>query len=541
MKGQLSFLAVILLNLPLFAQVDCLQGDCFNGKGTCLFPSGAKYVGEFSQGKIHGEGTLYFSNGNKYIGSWVNQYREGQGKLIFEGGDVYEGAFRRNAFQGEGTMNYANGNRYVGRWRDNQPDGKGVFYYANGDRYEGNFAEGQCSGTGTLFYNSGARYAGQWSDNKPHGEGVLYLPNGETIAGRWEGGQYQTDWSGLAFSGDTSYLKDCNRAPCATLGKYRYPDGTVYTGQFSHGRPKGKASVFYDNGDRYEGLWANDAPQGRGVMYYATGKILGAYWESGQPAYELFARYEAERNPGPASTNNVKIWAVVIGAAHYTHMPALRYTDDDAYQLYAFLKSPEGGALPDNQLRLLVDEDASKRNIMEAMRNTFSKADDNDVLLFYFSGHGLKGAFLPTDYDGHNNRLEHESIKELLAQSRAKHKLVLADACHSGSLYEYKSNLNIVLEKYYKAFNETPGGTALLMSSKGEEYSLEDGGLRSGIFSHFLVRGLKGAADNDGNRIVNIGELFDYVHQKVRMYTGNVQTPTLTGEFDRRMPVSVVR
>lgn len=531
----------MLFCLSLYGQVDCLQGDCFNGKGTCLFPSGAKYVGEFRQGKIHGQGTLYFSNGNKYTGNWVNQYREGQGKLIFEGGDVYEGTFKRNAFHGEGSMTYANGNRYVGQWRENQPNGKGVFHFANGDRYEGDFKDGQCSGTGTLFYQNGARYAGQWARNKPHGEGVLHLPHGETIAGRWESGQYQADWSGLAFTGDTTYLKNCNRAPCTILGKFYYPDGTVYAGQFSHGRPQGKASVFYENGDRYEGKWADDAPQGRGVMYYATGKILGAYWESGQPAYELFSRYEAERSAGPAGANDVKIWAVVIGAAHYTHMPALRYTDDDAYQVYAFLKSPEGGALPDNQLRLLVDEDATHRNILEAMRSTFSQADANDVLLFYFSGHGLQGAFLPTDYDGHNNRLEHESIKKLLAQSRAKHKLVLADACHSGSLFQYKSSLNIVLEKYYKAFEQTPGGTALLMSSKGEEYSLEDGGLRSGIFSHFLVKGLKGAADKDGNRIVNIGELFDYVHQKVRMYTGNVQTPTLTGQFDRRMPVSVIR
>ena len=79
------------------------------------------------------------------------------------------------------------------------------------------------------------------------------------------------------------------------------------------------------------------------------------------------------------------------------------------------------------------------------------------------------------------------------------------------------------------------------MSSKGEEYSLEDGGLRSGIFSHFLVLGLKGAANQNGDDLVTIQELFDYVHQNVRMYTGNVQTPTLTGIFDPNMPVAFVR
>ena len=80
-----------------------------------------------------------------------------------------------------------------------------------------------------------------------------------------------------------------------------------------------------------------------------------------------------------------------------------------------------------------------------------------------------------------------------------------------------------------------------MMSSKGEEYSLEDGGLRSGIFSHFLVRGLKGEADKNGDKMVVIQELFDYVYKQVRLYTGNVQTPTLTGSFDNRMPVAAIR
>lgn len=70
---------------------------------------------------------------------------------------------------------------------------------------------------------------------------------------------------------------------------------------------------------------------------------------------------------------------------------------------------------------------------------------------------------------------------------------------------------------------------------------MEDGGLRSGIFSHFLIRGLKGEADTDENKIVTIKELFDFVFQKVRRYTANVQTPTLSGKYDPRMPVAMVR
>ena len=103
------------------------------------------------------------------------------------------------------------------------------------------------------------------------------------------------------------------------------------------------------------------------------------------------------------------------------------------------------------------------------------------------------------------------------------------------------TTLKNTLKKYYTAFDNSDGGTALLMSSKGEEYSLEDKGLRQGIFSHYLIRGLKGEADKNGNKIVTIQELYDYVYKKVRNYTGNAQSPTLSGEFDSRMPVAVIR
>ena len=80
-----------------------------------------------------------------------------------------------------------------------------------------------------------------------------------------------------------------------------------------------------------------------------------------------------------------------------------------------------------------------------------------------------------------------------------------------------------------------------MMSSKSEEVSLEDGGLRSGIFSYYLVRGLKGKADTNRDKIITIQELYDYVFYEVQSYTAHAQTPTITGNFDKEMPVAVIR
>jgi len=95
------------------------------------------------------------------------------------------------------------------------------------------------------------------------------------------------------------------------------------------------------------------------------------------------------------------------------------------------LKSPEGGALRDDNIRMLIDEEATRKNIKKAMSELFMNAGPDDLVLMYYSGHGLKDCFLPIDFDRYNNKLFHEEINEILRQSPAKYKLCIADACHS--------------------------------------------------------------------------------------------------------------
>ena len=545
----------------------CTKGNCYNGNGTFVYPSGAKYIGTFQRGKMHGQGALYFSNGNKYFGQWVHQYREGRGKMVFANGDTFRGHFKRGKMNGEGTMHYANGSKYEGNWIDDQATGKGKFQFTDGKIYTGDFRNGSLHGEGTMVYSDQSKYVGAWKNNQRDGHGTFTYSDGKTVVGVWANDDFldknidtenteiaQTNSNEETSSSNSSNVKidkslrNCNKTRCKSgKGKFTYSDGSRYVGTFKNGYPYGEGTCFYSNGDKYVGGWKNHAPHGEGIMYYKHGRVLGAVWNYGQVVRELEngdaeigkEYVEVEHSP------EVKIWAVVVGVARYKHMPVLKYTDDDAYHTYAFLKSPEGGALPDNQIRVLIDEDATRANILRTMRNVFLRADENDVVIMYFSGHGLPGSFLPVDFDGYNNKVAHEDVKLIFKESKAKHKLCLADACHSGTLMAMRSAptsaLENTLKKYYSAFDDSSGGMALLMSSKGEEYSLEDKGLRQGIFSHYLIRGLKGEADKNRNKIVTIQELYDFVYKKVRNYTGNAQSPTLTGEYDSRMPVAVVR
>lgn len=506
---------IILACISIFSfelSSQCVKGNCNNGKGIYIFKSGAKYDGKFKNGRIYDYGTLYFSNGSVYVGQWKNQRRSGQGQIK----------------------------------------------YKDGSTYSGNFENNKRSGFGKLTTNSGAIYEGEWENDLQHGIGIYTSEDGHSLKSKWINGEPEKKSSSnavLASLDENSSVKikkfkDCNRINCGNSeGRYTYLDGSYFEGDFKNGLPEGNGICYYANGDRYEGGWKNNAPHGEGVMYFEAGTVYGAIWNGGYPIKKINASQKPKvQRTNQQNTNlvehskEVKIWAVIVGIASYNHMPTLKYTDDDAYQIYAFLKSPEGGAIPDERIALLIDESATRKSILSQMENTFSKADENDVIMLYYSGHGLPGSFLPIDFDGYNNIIQHHEVKEILEKSKAKHKICFADACHSGSLLAMKSPFNATrMNSFFDGFENASAGTALFTSSKSEEVSMETSGLRQGIYSHYLIRGLGGEADYDGNKIVTIDELYRFVNRNVRSYTSNRQTPVIAGNYDGNMPVSIVR
>ncbi|WP_116124274.1 caspase family protein [Lewinella sp. IMCC34183] len=538
------FLPLLLIcTTALSAQGRCQRGNCYTGEGVLRFADGALYTGTFREGQFNGTGTLTYPDGSVYSGSFRAQLQSGPGKLIDASGNRYEGMWREGRRHGRGKVIYTDGGEIVGTWVDDVLDGEVAYTFANENYYVGTLRENALDGFGTMDYANGDRYVGFWSANRPNGRGRMTYADGTAYQGEWLAGEPRVDWATLGFVGNTADLVNCNEGCPDGDSRYTYSDGTTFFGTTRDGSPDGRGTVMFPNGNSYHGAFSNHRPNGLGVMQYPSGLIEGGLWQDGQLARPM---YTAQGNAPVAATAEydpeVKVWAVVVGCAYYQHMKTLRYTDDDAYQFYAFLKSIEGGALTDEQVKVLIDEDATHENILAALHDTYRKADENDVILFYFSGHGLPGSFLPVDYDGERNALAHADVHAALAESRSRHKVVIADACHSGSLAARGVGGNTgMLTDYYSALTNAQASTALMMSSRGEEISMEDGGLRSGVFSHYLIRGMKGEADANKDGMVSIEELFTYVHREVRGYTGNLQTPTLTGNYDRNMPVSVTR
>lgn len=232
-----------------------------------------------------------------------------------------------------------------------------------------------------------------------------------------------------------------------------------------------------------------------------------------------------------------KIYAVIVGVADYAHIKDLTYADDDAILYYNFLKSRAGGALPQNQIELLINNQATKENILWSMDRVFSKATSNDFIVFYFSGHGAQGFFCPNDFNANRNALLHTEIKSIFKKYSTRYKLFIADACHSGSIRSQTTNKSS--QASYKSFTDDRQSVAIMVSSKTQEYSIEHAGVRQGIFSYFLIKGLRGEADLNKDKIIFVGELFLYVQNRVKEVSKNKQNPILYGRKIEKMPVGV--
>lgn len=557
---NLFLVLIIIFSFLSNTSSQCISGNCNNGKGTFIFKSGGKYTGQFKKYYLEGKGTFYFTNGNIYIGNWKKNFREGKGKLKMATGDEYVGSFKTNKFWGEGVYKFANGAKYIGDWYNDKATGEGVYVFSNGERYEGQFINGKFNGKGIYVYKNGTKYEGNWKDNRRHGKGKLVNSNGQVQYGVWDNDNlikkkeiaYEKT-TGEEVLPEIDLERNCNKIFCKTgKGTYTYKGGSIWKGEFKNGKSYGMGICQYADGRRYEGYWKNNVPQGEGVMYMVNGEIFGGVWDKGTLIKKEVAESASEVAQSinnkdqntilkSKETPEVNIWALVIGIGSYNHMPVLKYTDDDAYQVYAFLKSPEGGAVEDKRIKLLIDENATKEGIENALNSIISNADKNDVIFIYYAGHGVEGAFVPYDFDGYNNLYQHKDILTKLDRSIAKHKVLIADACHSGSMIAQRSPFKSMLAEYYTDFEKTKGGTALIMSSKEEENSLEYSGMRQGVFSFYLIDGLSGKADYNNNGIVSISEIFDYTHINVRKHTRNLQTPIISGDYDKEMPLSIVR
>ncbi len=239
-------------------------------------------------------------------------------------------------------------------------------------------------------------------------------------------------------------------------------------------------------------------------------------------------------------------WAILIGVGKYDEHPAianLKYTLPDVKGLYDVLTG-EGGFPKENVYLMCDDVDDPKEQprqnrIFARLNATLRLPKKEDVILVYFAGHGIeadgKTYLLPSDAT--MTQLKTSSIplsflRERLEACAAEKKFLILDACHSGQ-GRNANRLSAAMAREIEGM-ENAKGIVTLSACTLDQQSFEWEEMGHGVFTYFLMRGLRGAADRDGNKIVGALELSNYVSERVSRWAADrqmIQTPMFVGEI----------
>jgi hypothetical protein len=244
-------------------------------------------------------------------------------------------------------------------------------------------------------------------------------------------------------------------------------------------------------------------------------------------------------------------YAVIIGIGKYQDkkIPPLRYATADAQSIYDILTDPNYGTVPKDHVKLLLDEDATERNIESAIGKWLKrKSRKNDTVTIFFAGHGA-----PEDqetywvtYDAeiddlYSTALNNNAIVAMLDRVTAKKMVVFLDSCYSAATVN-KSVKTRALSRVKIPYDKFKGeGRAIITSSTGEEQSLELEKFGHGVFSYYLVKALKGESDKNKDGYVELDEVWRYVQQRVTDTArghGLDQTPVMKANYSGKILLS---
>jgi hypothetical protein len=182
--------------------------------------------------------------------------------------------------------------------------------------------------------------------------------------------------------------------------------------------------------------------------------------------------------------------ALVVGIDYYSRMPPLRGCVNDARAVKAVLARNADGTVNFDVRLMSASEPAeavSRELLKERIRELF--ADDGEIALLYFAGHGYMeatgGYLCVSDSRTGDDGLPLDEVLTLAGASSARHKIIILDSCHSG----FAGADPTAPQKA-----ELAEGLTILTASTAEQYASEQNG--SGVFTTLLIDALNGAAAN---------------------------------------------
>ena len=200
-----------------------------------------------------------------------------------------------------------------------------------------------------------------------------------------------------------------------------------------------------------------------------------------------------------------------------------------------------------NKIKVL--NNCNRQEVEEAIYELFADRNKDDVLLFYFSGHGFlsqeDNLFLATPETRKGRQQEIVSrtavaasfLKSQINDSFSQCIVVILDCSYSGAFTKEmtpKGDVNIDIEADKGDINvdveadKGGKGMAILMSSRSTQMSFQSEGSELSVYTKYIVEGIKTrAADNDNDGKISVAELHEYVTKKVQE-----ESPKMTPQLE---------
>jgi hypothetical protein len=243
---------------------------------------------------------------------------------------------------------------------------------------------------------------------------------------------------------------------------------------------------------------------------------------------------------GPAPTFGTgNRWAVLVGVNEYQDETNYGQLHVCVKDVHAIREQLIGGGFDPDRIRLLTDQTVelpTKANILVALKAVADATEPDDLLLFYYSGHGDEtgGESYLVARDGRrlvlgDTAVSVSRVKEIMEGAAARAKVIVLDACHSGADIGGKGPRPMSAEFIRRVFEQAEG-LAILASCKQGQLSYEWGVQERSVFTHFLLKALTGEADRDGKGFITVQDASRHVVDGVKLWASQnnaSQTPTL--------------
>jgi hypothetical protein len=243
----------------------------------------------------------------------------------------------------------------------------------------------------------------------------------------------------------------------------------------------------------------------------------------------------------PRNTATDKRYSVCIGINTYApqaKLAPLSYAENDARDMDEMLEKL--GFEPENRL-LLLGEEATVENVNTALATTiFDRAKENDLVVFYYAGHGEPITFgdqagkrqnevFLTTYDFDEQKIKSTPsfrLQRALGMTRlrttffegqegSRKRLFIFDSCHSGYFYgsSYRDSSSQIQNSIKSMLDSNSVGRVFLASCLPYQTAVESSRYGHGIFTYHILQALSGEAPEArrSNGTVTVGSLFDYL------------------------------